>query len=291
MKKRLLDSWRLMKNLQNFEHFKDRWLEAYKGSKVGQSMAYVLDGGQRLRAQIILAIVNGHGLPEERAYHSALALEMIHAYSLVHDDLPCMDDDDMRRGKPSCHIAFGEDIAILTGDALLTESFKVIAKDLHLDSETKLKIIDAYSDLAGVRGMVYGQELDLSNNFDNSDKDLVEDIAYHKTSCLFIAAFLAGMYIAKDDKHINDYKEMGRRLGIAYQMQDDLYDLIRSTDELGKPAQSDLKANKMTALSVYSPEEIKVRLDREFAYIMDMCDKWHFDTRDFKDLVNYIDKR
>ena len=281
----------MKKDLQNFEHFKDSWLKAYSDSKVGKALAYVLDGGQRLRASIILAIVKGHGLKDEKAYHSALALEMIHAYSLVHDDLPCMDDDDMRRGKPSCHIAYGEDIAVLTGDALLTESFRVIAKDPYLDAESKIKIIESYSNLAGVKGMIYGQELDLSHSESDANKELVEDIAYHKTSCLFIAAFLAGMYIAKDEKHIEEYKEMGNRLGIAYQMQDDLYDLIKSTEEMGKPAHSDIKANKLTALSVYSPEEIKLRLDKEFAYIINTANKWHFDTSELIGIVEYIDRR
>ncbi len=280
-----------MMDLQNFERFKDMRLELFSDSKVGRAMAYVLDGGQRLRARIILAIVRGHGLPEEMAYHSALALEMIHAYSLVHDDLPCMDDDDMRRGKPACHIAFGEDIAVLTGDALLTESFTAVATDPYLDGDTKVKIIEAYSRLAGPEGMVYGQELDISHNSEDADEDLVEAIAVHKTSCLFMAAFLAGMYIVKDDDHDIEYQEMGKRLGIAYQMQDDLYDLIRSTEDLGKPAHSDIDGHKLTALSVYTAEEIKVRLDREFAYIIEMADSWHFDTHDLKDIVTYIDRR
>lgn len=279
--------------INDFEHYKDTYLNKIKDSKVKEAMIYVLKGGQRIRSRLLLSILDGFDVPQKKGYDAALALEMIHAYSLVHDDLPCMDDDDLRRGQPSCHIAFGEDVAVLCGDALLTEAFRVLASSKDLNSTQKVDIIKAYSELAGCEGMIYGQILDLENeNNTHPTLRLLNEIDYYKTSCLFMAALYAGMYIVGDQKNQNFYKTLAEELGITFQMQDDLFDVIKTTQEMGKPSKSDLQEGKMTALSVFgSTKELNDELNRRFAFIIDIIKDQDFDQSSLLDIVYTLKMR
>ncbi len=281
-----------MMDLKKFEAFKDTYLKTLTPSKVTEAMAYVLDGGQRIRTKLLLALLDGRDIPIESGFNSALALEMIHAYSLIHDDLPCMDDDDMRRGKPSCHIAFGEDIAVLTGDALLTDSFALIAKDKDLNDHQKLMIIKTYSEEAGSGGMVYGQVLDLANE-DNKDakyEDIL-NIARFKTGCLFKAATKAAMYIIDDEDNEAFYDKLAIELGLVFQMQDDLFDITKSTSELGKPSGSDIKEHKATAMTIMDEKALKDEVERRFMAIIEMIKKEKGEMDALIGLITYIKDR
>ncbi len=281
-----------MMDLKKFERYKDDFLKNLKPSKVSEAMAYVLDGGQRIRTRLLLSILEGHGIPVERGFSCALALEMIHAYSLIHDDLPCMDDDDMRRGKASCHIAFGEAIAVLTGDALLTDSFSLIAKDSYLNDHQKLMIIRTYSEEAGSAGMVYGQVLDLANEEnDGASYDDVLNIARFKTGCLFKAAAKAAMYIANDEENESFYNRLAEELGEAFQMQDDLFDIIKSSAEMGKPNGSDIREHKATAMKIMNEKALKDDVESRFMAIIDMIRKEKFDQKALIELITWVKDR
>ena len=179
----------------------------------------LLDGGKRLRPLLSLAVGHTLGASPEALMQPAAALEMVHTYSLIHDDLPCMDNDDFRRGKPTLHRAYGEATALLIGDFLLTYAFETLAKSPHLSAETQVRLMIALSESAGSGGMVGGQALDLAK----SPKK--EEIARKKTGKLFQAAFLFGAIVAKADRALEQkLGRLGERVGLLYQLYDDLLD-------------------------------------------------------------------
>ena len=239
--------------MSDFERHIQNYLDAQRPCLISDAMKYSMEGGKRFRPRIIFAILKGLGIDESVGYDAALALELIQTYSLIHDDLPAMDNDDMRRGKPSLHKAFREDIAILTGDQLLTNAFRVIGESSSYDAECKVKIITALSKYAGIDGMIYGQLLDVTSDNENIDKEKLVEIQDNKTGGLFKISCLIPMYIAKIDRE-EYFTRMGSLIGLIFQNQDDLFDVIKSEKEMGKSL-SDARNEKGSALSVYSLTE------------------------------------
>ena len=275
--------------MNNFEQYILDYFNTVKKCEIKDAMLYCMEGGKRFRPNIIFAILKGMNINEEVGYDAALALEMIQTYSLIHDDLPAMDNDDMRRGKPSCHKAFREDIAILTGDELLTESFGVVANSKSYDDITKVKIISCLSSYAGLNGMVYGQLLDVTSNSSNVNKRTLFEIQDNKTGGLFKIACLIPMYIAGIDE--KDYfLQIGSMIGQIFQNQDDLFDLIKSEAEMGKP-KSDLNNDKGTALCIYSKEELVEIINQEFEKLNDYLKTSNFDNKFLLDLLNTLKNR
>lgn len=232
-------------------------LNCVVSSKVKDAMEYSLfSGGKMLRSKILLSIVKGYSQDEEIAYPIALALEMIHTYSLIHDDLPGMDNDDLRRGRKTCHIQFDEATAILAGDALLTESFKMIT-DAKIDDEKKIKIIRLFSDFAGANGMIYGQILDMEA--ESSDKklniDYLKEMYKNKTGKLFAISFMIGAIMNDKINDIEKLENVGYKLGFGFQIQDDLLEVTKDSKEIGKSNNSDVNNNKMTITSYLSINE------------------------------------
>lgn len=274
---------------KEFDAFIQEYLKTVKNNEVKDALVYALGNGKRFRPSLVFAVTKGFGLPECRAYHAALALEMIHSYSLIHDDLPCMDDDDFRRGKPSVHKAFAENIAVLAGDALLTEAFKVMSLDNELSAEQKIKMIYFLSDLAGIGGMIHGQVLDLRyENAEHLTKEILDEIEDYKTGCLFKCSLLLPMVIVEDEEHRDFYEELGLKIGRIFQIQDDLFDIIKSEEEMGKPTGSDEKNNKATALSLMSIDQIKTELERLFEETNRLIDAQKFDTTYIKTIIHNI---
>lgn len=271
----------------NFENYISKYLNSFNNNKIVEAMKYTMDGGKRIRPEIIFSIIKGYGIKEEVAYPCALALEMIQTYSLIHDDLPAMDNDDFRRGKPSCHKAFKEDIAILTGDALLTHSFGVIA-DSNYDDSVKSKMISTLSSFAGLNGMIYGQLLDVTEEVDKNPEGL-EIIQDNKTSGLFKIACIFASLIAKDENY-KFFTQLGSKIGIIFQNQDDLFDEIKSVDETGK-SYSEVDQNKFTALSVYSLDELKMKIDNDFEELNNMLVDANFNSAYLKELIQKIKER
>lgn len=223
--------------------------------EVVEAMRYsISNGGKRLRPVLCLEFAKACGADRYDALDFACAVEFVHTYSLIHDDLPCMDNDDMRRGKPSCHKQFGEAVALLAGDALLTQAFQIISGSSLNDS----KIASACALLAqnsGVSGMVGGQVIDLK--YESQTPDMKQILAVHrlKTGALIAAACLLGCIAAgADENKIAAASAYAYNLGVAFQIKDDILDVTASTDELGKPAGSDAQNNKTTYVTLRGVE-------------------------------------
>jgi geranylgeranyl diphosphate synthase type II len=218
---------------------------------VVRAMRYsLINGGKRLRPILVLEFCKMCGGDYRDAIPLACAIEYIHTYSLIHDDLPCMDDDDMRRGNPSCHIVFGQATALLAGDALLTHAFELIA-DSDLSDDKKVKAVSLLAQNAGVGGMIGGQALDL--RYENIEASVTDILTIHKlkTGALISAACILGCIAAgADSKQIEAASRYAYYLGIAFQIKDDLLDIEGDEEELGKPVGSDAKNDKTTYVTL-----------------------------------------
>ena len=275
--------------MNNFDLYLNEYFENNKSCLINDAMKYAIIGGKHFRPRIIFALLKDLNLDESLGYDAALALEMIHTYSLIHDDLPAMDNDDFRRGKASVHKQFGEDIAILSGDELLTESFGVIADSYIYSSEIKVKLISLYSKYAGLNGMVYGQLLDISNTNNNLDQNLLEEIHDNKTGGLFKISCLAPMYIGglnNEEYFIN----LGKMIGSIFQKQDDLFEITKTKQEMGKNL-SDLDNNKLTALSLYSKDELIKNIDDAFNELDDYLNVDFIHADNLKQLLLQLKNR
>ena len=275
--------------MNSFEKHIENYLGSLRPCMITEAMAYALEGGKRFRPRIIFAIAEGMGIPEEKTYDAAMALELIQTYSLIHDDLPAMDNDDMRRGKPSLHKAFREDIAILAGDQLLTDSFRVVSSSKEYDDLCKVNIIRALSSYAGMDGMIYGQLLDVTADAKHIDKDSLFEIQDNKTGGLFKISCLIPMYI-KGEEREDYYIRLGSLIGQIFQNQDDLFDMIKTEEQMGKNL-SDAKNNKGTALCIYSIEELQALIDEEFAQLGEYLKDASFDTTILKELLYKLKTR
>lgn len=246
-----------IKAINNF--LENKAFENTENSVVLDAMNYSLkNGGKRIRPLLTLYFSELFGGDREAALKLGCALEMIHTYSLIHDDLPCMDNDDMRRGKPSCHIAFGEADALLAGDALLTEAF-FLASQSGIAPENAIFAIKYLSEFAGIRGMVMGQVLDLQ--FEDTEPQLndVKKMYSLKTCALLKCACVLG-YLTGDKvnfEQIDKICKYAENLGLAFQIKDDILDIISDSQTLGKPVGSDEKNNKPTFVRLYGLEKSK----------------------------------
>ena len=228
---------------------------------IKKSMLYSLEaGGKRIRPLLLFATLDAFGVDPQNGLLAASAIEMVHTYSLIHDDLPAMDNDDLRRGKPTNHKVFGEAIAVLAGDALLTYSFEVIGKisPEYATASTKLKLVIELAKAAGTEGMVGGQVADM----DGEDKVLsLEELEYihiHKTGKLLGYSVIAGAIMAKATSvQLENLSTFAHHLGLAFQIQDDILDLVGNQELLGKPVGSDTTNHKSTYPQLLSLEGAK----------------------------------
>ena len=224
-------------------------------SQVCQAARYsLMGGGKRMRAVLVLSVCDMLAGDSAAAEQFAAAVEMLHCYSLIHDDLPCMDDDDLRRGRPSCHKAFGEAAALLAGDVLLTEAFEAAAQ-APASPEVCLQAVQALSRGAGSCGMVYGQELDLKYEVLDTTESQLLQIHRNKTGALINAAVQMGAAAADADAAQREALEQyAYGLGLMFQIVDDVLDATATTEQLGKPAGSDRANGKTTFVTLYGPD-------------------------------------
>lgn len=215
--------------------------------EVVEAMKYSLtNGGKRLRPVLTLEFCKACGGDRHDAIEAACAVEFIHTYSLIHDDLPCMDNDDYRRGKPSCHKEFSEDIALLAGDGLLTHAFQIIS-DSDMSDSAKAKAVSLLAENAGIGGMLGGQVLDLKYEIGNPTVKELLTVHKMKTGALIAAACIMGCIAAgADSAKIAAASRFAYYIGIAFQIKDDILDVVGSSDKLGKPIGSDADNNKTT---------------------------------------------
>ncbi len=223
-----------------------------------QAMRYsLLAGGKRIRPVLALATATALGQPAENVLPLAAALEMVHSYSLIHDDLPAMDDDDLRRGKPSCHVAFGEDVAILAGDALYAEAFRLILTEQAGDSTQLLAAAAELAVATGVNGMVGGQYLDVEGAAAGGPEGLRE-LHSRKTGRLINASVeCVCLLLGADTEALLRYRAFAAELGVLFQIVDDILDVTGSDEQLGKPSGSDERHGKRTYVSEFGLEQAK----------------------------------
>ncbi len=272
-------------NMSNFEEYLNQTIDALKPSMTLEAMRYsLMAGGKRLRPKMVFAVINGYGLDETIGYDYATGLEMLHTYSLIHDDLPAMDNDDLRRGRPTCHKQFDEATAILAGDGLLTYAFEVLANAQLEHNALAVKVL---AQMAGSSGMVLGQTLDMHED-DATDYASLEDIYRYKTGCLFSAALMLGAIASNhvDKESLDLWKKVGEKIGIAFQIQDDLLDVRMDSQSLGK-SNSDIRNNKVTAVTLLGENEAENLMNELY---LD-CDKMISSIEDFhhEELKNLLD--
>lgn len=254
-------------NKQFLQNIEDVIAGLYKAkdNRLFESMQYSLSaGGKRIRPLFVLTTIDSLGGNANDGLPFGVALEMIHTYSLIHDDLPAMDDDDYRRGKLTNHKQFDEATAILAGDALLTDSFRMIT-DSQLDTDIKLSLIRLLSEAAGSKGMVYGQMLDMAGEHQSLELDQMEQVHSYKTGELIRAAFVASGTIMKlTEEKIKLLDHIGRNVGLMFQIQDDILDVEGSFEEIGKPVGSDIANDKSTYVSLLGLDQSKALLKEKF---------------------------
>lgn len=260
----------LKSTLETYRHQIDSALnrflppESQRPKKLHQAMRYsVFSGGKRLRPILALGASELCAGQKEQALPAACAIELVHTYSLIHDDLPALDDDDFRRGKPSSHKAFGEATAILTGDALLTLAFEIISREMPGDLAGPLTLELARA--AGSEGMIAGQAMDIEPD-GKRNLDLLRYIHRHKTGSLIAASARMGAICARaPEKSLEKLSSFGENLGLAFQITDDLLDVEGKAAKLGKPVRRDQEQGKLTYPSVLGLERSKVEAENLIA--------------------------
>lgn len=259
------------------------------------AMSYaVLLGGKRIRPFLIYATGKMLGVSLEKLDCSAAAMESIHAYSLVHDDLPAMDNDSLRRGKATCHIAFDEATAILAGDALQTFAFELIAQDQQLSDKQKVSQIQCLSQAAGAKGMCLGQSLDLQSEHKMISLDALELIHRNKTGALITASVMMGLNLSQyaNDEHIRTkLKLYAEAIGLAFQVQDDILDVIGESEKIGKTVGSDEALDKSTYPKLLGLEGAKQKAENLYQTALNCLTDLPFETHALKALAEFIVKR
>ncbi len=247
-----------------------------KNSVVSQAAEYALmSGGKRVRGVLVLAVSDMLCGDETHANVFAAAIEMIHAFSLIHDDMPCMDDDDMRRGKPSTHRAFGEANALLAGDLLSLMPFEIMAQD-ELDAKKAVLACRVLASAAGAKGMIYGQELDIKHELSCATNDDIIATHRHKTGALISAAAKLGTIAAGESPHkIAAIEKYSENIGLVFQIVDDILDETANEEELGKPLGSDKASGKSTFLTMWGVEKARAEAQRLTDEAVDCLNK-HF---------------
>lgn len=259
-----------------------------------KSMRYtVLLEGKRLRPVLCLEVCRCLGGKLEEALPTACAIEMLHAQTLIHDDLPCMDNDDFRRGKPSNHKVFGEAIAVLAGDSLISFAPQVILRhSRNLPAEVLLQILEDFFTAAGARGVIAGQVVDIDSEGhpENHSSEKLDFIHDHKTGDLFRFAIVSGARIAGAScEQLKTAQEFARNFGLAFQIADDILDVISDFETMGKTLGKDAQAGKLTYVSMYGLENAKCKL----TCLLNLCDDIinQYNSEILRNIVKGIRKR
>ena len=228
------------------------------------SMLYsVKAGGKRIRPLLVLAVLEDFDKVSGDDLKVACASELIHTYSLIHDDLPCMDDDDFRRGKPTNHKVYGEATAVLAGDALQTRAFGILASLQHTSSEKMVKLITLLANASGANGMVGGQILDMEGETALLSLPELEEVHMQKTGALLSFCIEAGAILADaSESQLKQLREYARNIGLAFQIKDDILDVTSTTEQLGKTANSDAASDKSTYPSLLGLEGAQQQLEK-----------------------------
>ncbi|TVP54786.1 MAG: geranyl transferase [Halomonadaceae bacterium] len=259
-----------------------------------QAMAYAaLGGGKRIRPALVRAAAHTFGGSDQAAMPAAVAVELIHAYSLVHDDLPAMDDDDLRRGQPTCHVAFDEATAILAGDALQALAFQVLGETVAIAAETRLQMVCLLSRAVGHGGMVGGQAMDLAATAMTPDAAQLEKIHRLKTGALIEASLKLGALSAgiTDPQALTSLSHFGSAIGLAFQVKDDILDVEGSTQVIGKPQGSDYHQHKLTYPALLGLTGARLRLQELHDEARSSLDGHRGDSRLLLEIADFVVQR
>ncbi len=252
------DGW-MQGHLDEVERALQAWVPADAPAGLGEAMRYgVLDGGKRLRPLLVMAACEAVRGQAEAALRAAVAVELIHAYSLIHDDMPCMDNDVLRRGKPTVHVRYGEAQAMLAGDAMQALAFEVLTPDTGVPAPLQARLCALLARAAGHAGMAGGQAIDLASVGLPLDEERLRDMHRRKTGALLRGSVIMGACCGMPDAHaqaaLEDY---GAAIGLAFQVIDDVLDCTQASDKLGKTAGKDLHSNKPTYVTVMGVNEAR----------------------------------
>ncbi len=278
-----------VKLMNDFEAYLVSLFDHREESKVKDAMMYsLLNKGKRIRVKLLFAVLEAYGQDCRKGYAAAAAIEMIHTYSLIHDDLPAMDDDTLRRGRATCHVAFDEATAILAGDALLTMAFELAAQAGD-DAKTSLAIVTECAKSAGFEGMILGQAKDLAAEQNPVQKETqLEDIHIYKTGKLLTLPLICGAVLTNHHGDIENWKTIGRLIGLSFQIQDDVLDVTATTDQLGKNAGSDEQQHKSTYVTLLGVEAAQAKAQALFAQAFDCLKKMNIHKEVIEDILNEL---
>ena len=265
-------------DLGNFESVVDEKLNSIfqrltnNQTIIDKSISYALSNpGKRIRPTLVFLVGDFLGIETSRLESIAGAIELIHTYSLVHDDLPCMDDDDLRRGKPTLHKKFNESTAVLAGDALQTLAFNLILDDINLNISEKHDLLSDLAKRIGPEGMVLGQNLDIEYEKKNPSFDEIMEMNRLKTGLLIEFSILSPFYLKGD--LTKDWYQLAKNIGISFQLIDDMLDLSETTEKIGKTAKKDLKNNKKTIPICFGIDKTMIEVDKFKESTMEICEK------------------
>lgn len=269
----------------------DDYIQKLETSQLKDAISYaLLAGGKRLRPLLMLQVIEHYGMNPKDYLDAAISLELLHTYSLVHDDLPAMDDDTLRRGQPTLHIAFDEGLAILVGDALLTDSFHLISTHPLLTDSQKVKMIQVLSRKTGSFGMVYGQVLDLASEKKQITFETLQTMYELKTANLLQASLVMGAIVSNQIDQLPLWESLGFHLGIYFQLQDDLLEYTSTPEILGKSKTDDIREKPTCVTLLGLKESEKLLLFHEKA-IDDLMNQLHLTHTTIEVTIQNIKKR
>ena len=282
---------KLIKIANDTNGFLKNFIKKQKKTELISAMNYGLfPGGKKIRSKILLDVGSLFKINYKTLIVIGAAVECIHAYSLIHDDLPCMDNDKMRRGKASTHIKFGESTAVLAGNSLLTMAFEILAdNNLKVDERTKTHLIKNLSECSGHLGIAGGQYLDLSFEKKKVSKNKIIDMEIKKTGKLFSFCCMAPLIIKKKKlTEINFFKNVGANIGLLFQIADDLIDFKETSKTAGKKTGKDKKKGKATLISLLGYENAIKYSEKIKSKIIQDLKKYSLSSNDIKETLNYI---
>ncbi|MCF3972691.1 polyprenyl synthetase family protein [Paracoccus salsus] len=269
----------------------DAAMAGFPKGELADAMAYATVGGKRLRAFLVMESARLHGVADQAALPVATAVEALHAYSLVHDDLPAMDDDDLRRGMPTCHLQWSEATAILAGDALQTLAFGLLASDQIGDAEARLRLVRAFADAVGAGGMVWGQALDIAaeNAAEPLDLKAIKRLQGAKTGALIRFSAISGPLISGDET--GPLERYAAALGLAFQITDDILDVTGDENVTGKRVGKDDAAGKATFVSILGLEGARDEAGRLADEARSALDGYGDAAENLRELARFVIER
>ena len=258
--------------------------------RIHEAMHYAMKaGGKRIRPALLYAILDIYGSDKNSAHIAALSLEMIHTYSLVHDDLPAMDDDDLRRGKNTVHIEFDEATAILAGDGLLNHAFTLLTS-MNYDSEIVLDVIRVISEAASIEGMILGQSKDIQDEVDTIES--LNQLHALKTGRLLSAPVEVGVILSGAKQDLEQWRTIAYNIGLMFQIKDDYLDVYGKEEEIGKRVGSDASLNKTTYITLIGQEETNLLLQSKYDETVNLLKELnHLDTSLIEQIMKYVVER